>query len=212
MPEEKLSQEEVWDAIAEQWGNFRQKPHKDVEKRLKDVIEKWKPGKILDIGCGNCRNISIFSSKGFKCYGIDFSKNMIEKAKRFCDKYNAKIELKKGEAEKIDFPDESFDYALCLNVLHCIETGKREKAVREIKRVLKPEGEALISVWNKLQKRFIFSKKESVIPWTVKGNKYNRYYYLFTPIEIKRLFKNNGFKILGCNTFGRNIVLHVKKL
>jgi ubiquinone/menaquinone biosynthesis C-methylase UbiE len=211
MSEEKLTQEEVWDELANQWNNFRQKPHKDVEKRLNEVLNEWKPGKILDIGCGNCRNAMIFCSKGFKCYGIDFSKNMIEKANEFCKKNNAEINLKKGNVEKIEFSDESFDYVLCLNVLHCIETGKREEAVKEIRRVLKKNGEAIISVWNKFQKRFIFAEKESNITWTKAGKVYYRYYYLFTPYELKKLFKKNGFKILKYNHLGKNIIMRIKK-
>lgn len=206
------NQEEVWNSVAEQWSNFRQRPHKDIELRLKYLSEKWKPGRILDVGCGNCRNLLPFAFREFKCYGIDFSENMLEQAEIFCGNHKMRVALKKSESSKLSFPDKSFDYVLCLNVIHCMEKDTRERTIKEIKRVLKPNGEALISVWNKLQKRFLFEKKELMIPWTVKGKKFNRYYYLFTPKEIKSLFIKNGFKVIKCNTFGRNIILHAKKL
>ena len=70
-----MSQEKVWDKIAEQWHHFRQQKFQPVY----DFIENFKPkkGKILEVGCGNARNLIPFAKSGFECYGIDFSNNML---------------------------------------------------------------------------------------------------------------------------------------
>ena len=209
--DKEISQEQVWNIIAEQWSNFRQRPSRDIDLKLKYLAEKWKPGRILDIGCGNCRNLLPFCFRYFKCYGIDFSENMLEQAEKYCEKHKMRVALKKSDASDLSFPNNSFDYVLCLSMLHNMEKGKREKTIKEIKRILKNNGEALISVWNKMQGRFLLKKKELKIPWRIKGKTYERYYYLFTPIELKNLFRKYGFKILKCNFFGRNINLLVKK-
>src|SRR3989344_4159076 len=74
-----MNQKRVWDAIASQWNNFRQAQFKPVY----DFIERYQPkkGKVLEVGCGNARNLIPFAKQGFECHGIDFSSKMIEKSK-----------------------------------------------------------------------------------------------------------------------------------
>src|SRR3989344_8576203 len=89
------NQNKVWNNIAEKWSNFRQKP----EKTAVELSKLWKPGKILDVGCGNCRNLFPFSK--FDCYGVDFSENMIKEAKKFVSKKNMKVNLQVGDVPKL---------------------------------------------------------------------------------------------------------------
>ena len=69
------SQQKIWDLIAPNWNNFRQKPLRELYKL------NWKKGKILDLGCGNSRNLLPF--KQLQCYGLDFSKNMLKESRKF---------------------------------------------------------------------------------------------------------------------------------
>ncbi|MEM4247002.1 MAG: class I SAM-dependent methyltransferase, partial [Candidatus Woesearchaeota archaeon] len=114
--------------------------------------------------------------------GIDSSKELIKIAKqRMPD-----AKLIPASAVNLPFPDESFDYVICLAVLHHLKPEQHEKALSEIKRVLKPSGKAGIAVWNKLQPRFIFGKKEQMVPWKLPKQKIQRYYYFFTYWELKK--------------------------
>ncbi|MEM4648100.1 MAG: class I SAM-dependent methyltransferase [Candidatus Pacearchaeota archaeon] len=196
-------QEKVWDAIAEQWYHFRQKQFEDVSKEI-EKLAKLKKGKILEIGCGNCRNLRTFGEKNFECYGIDFSKEMLKYAKKYCKKYNFKVKLKKARAEKLPFKDNSFDYILNIATLHHLNKKQQIECIKEMRRVLKNGGLALISVWNKKSK-----KKYNYVPWQVKGKKYWRYYYFFTMSELKKLFKKYGFRILK-EIKNKNLILLVK--
>jgi tRNA (uracil-5-)-methyltransferase TRM9 len=186
-----------WDKIAKEWNRMRQKP---VELAI-DLANKWTPGKILDIGCGNGRNLKPFLEKGFECTGIDSSKELIKIAKEQVP--GAKLIA--ANATKLPFPDETFDYVISLAVLHHLKPKYHEKALSEIKRVLKPEGIAAIAVWNKLQKRFIFGKKERMVPWKLPKQTIERYYYFFTYWELKKLLKKQGFVIKKGNILGKNI-------
>jgi ubiquinone/menaquinone biosynthesis C-methylase UbiE len=200
-------QEKVWDALAEQWYHFRHQQFRDVRAEIGD-ISNLKPGKILEIGCGNCRNLIGFAKSGFDCYGIDFSKNMLKYAREYCKKYDFKVKLKKARAEKLPFKKESFDYVLSIATLHHLKRDEQELAVKEMRRVLKPKGIALITVWNKgIRSLFV---KEKYMTWTVKGKAYWRYYYLFTPFELKRLLKKRGFGIIMCGR-GKNIIVVARK-
>lgn len=206
MKQKVENQEKVWDAIAEQWYHFRHQQFKDVAKEI-EKIAKLKKGKVLEIGCGNCRNLKTFALKGFNCYGIDFSREMIKYAKKYCKKHKFKVKLKKAMAEKLPFKKNSFDYVLCIATLHHLKPLAQEKAVKEMWRVLKPEGIGLIAVWNKK----VSKAKEKYISWKVKDKSYWRYYYLFTISELKKLFEKHEFKILKQRT-GKNLILVIRKV
>ena len=149
-----------------------------------------------------------FARKGFECYGIDFSPNMLREAESYTRKYGFLVELKEARAEKLPFDKNMFDYILNLSVLHHLKKRQQERAVKEMFRVLKPGGKAFISVWNKGP--LAMFKKEKYVKWTKKGKVHERYYYLFTLHELKKLFEKYGFKVLKREK-GKNLSLIVGK-
>ena len=193
-----MNQQQVWNQIAESWNNFRQKPIKELNQL------NWKNGKILDIGCGNCRNLLPF--KNLDCYGIDFSKNMLKHAKKFARKNNFKVKLKQASAEKIPFKNNYFDYILAIAILHHLKDP--EPAIVEIYRVLKIGGKAYISIWNKLQFKFLFKRKEAYIKW---GNE-KRYYHFISFWDMKKLLKKYNLNIIESKLLGKNLEFLVEKI
>ncbi len=198
-----MDQKKAWNSIAEDWSKFRDKPREDVL----DFLKKQK-GKILDLGCGSGRHF--IKSKKIKFYGVDFSKEMLQLAEKKIRDNKINAILFKSDIHKIPFEDNFFDSAICIASLHCLETKtNREKAVKELSRVLKLKAKLLISVWNKNSKRFKTSKKEKYIGWL---NKSKRYYYFFDKEEIYNLFENQNFKIIEKFPLERNIVFIAKKI
>ncbi|MBI4158771.1 class I SAM-dependent methyltransferase [Candidatus Woesearchaeota archaeon] len=197
-----MNQKEVWNKIAPSWNNFRNKPLKE----LKGL--NWKRGKILDLGCGNCRNLLPF--KNLDCYGIDFSKEMLKEAKKFTKKHNFNVKLKQAEITKVPFKDNTFNYILATATLH--HSKNPEKAVKEIHRALKIKGEAFITVWNKLQLRFILKKQETYIPWKQKEKTLQRYYNFISYFQLKKMIKKYKFKIISSKFLGKNIIFRIKKM
>ena len=63
-----MNQKTVWNSIAGSWSNYRNKPTKDVCDFAAHLKGKKR---VLDIGCGNARNLLPFNKH--KIYGIDFS-------------------------------------------------------------------------------------------------------------------------------------------
>ena len=197
-----MDERRVWDKIAEKWSNFRQKPERKVEY----LTKLWKLGKILDVGCGNCRNLLPFFIKNFDCYGVDFSENMIKEAKKFISKKNIKVNLRKADITKLPYKDKSFDYVIAFSTLHHLKNP--ENGVEEIHRVLKVEGKAYISVWNKMQLRFLFKRKETYIKW----GKEKRYYHFISFFEMKKLLEKYDLNILDSKMFGKNLEFLVEKI
>lgn len=217
MKYDRKEQTKVWNSIAEGWSGWRNQVRKDVLEFSKD----WKPGKLLDVGCGSGRNLLYFAEKGFDWYGIDFSSEMIRKAKENFkrNKINPSNRLKVADMIQLPFPDETFDYIISIASLHHLPKEKHIDAIREMRRVLKKNGEMVISVWNKYSiknPKFWFAKKEISVPWKRKEKgiekKYERYYYLFSYDELKRLLTDNGFMIKKAGgRFDENITFLTKK-
>ena len=182
-----MNQKEVWENIASPWKIFRVNPDKEVVDFFKD-----KSGKILDLACGSGRN---FIKIDGTIYGVDFSKKMLKYAKERAEKNDIKVKLKEADIVKLSFKENFFDSAISIRALHCIETEEgREKALKELLRVLKPNAEALITVWNKDQPRFEDSEKNTLIPWEHNRKKFMRFYYLYEKDEFFNLLKKVGFE------------------
>ncbi len=178
---------EVYNKIAEGFYNLRQQP---ITPEVKRLAEKWKKGKLLDVGCGIGNSILPFAKNGFECFGVDISTEMIRLAKRFSEKHGMKINLKEGDILSIDFQKNKFDYVISIAVLHHLDSEeKRLKALKEIKRVLKKGGNIFLTVWNKKTKQ-----NDAYMPWTSKGVKYERYYHFFGKRELKDLLEKSGFR------------------
>ena len=200
-----MNQEQVWDAISESWSNFKQRI---FEKEVYNL--NWKKGKLLDIGCGNCRNLLPF--KGMELYGVDFSSKMLEQARKYIKKHNLKVNLKKSNMIKIPFKDNFFDCCLFLNSLHHVNKEDADKSLKELYRILKKEGQCLISVWNKYGLLSLFKKVEGDVPWHKKNKTYYRYYYFYNYFEFRKLLLRNNFRIIKSGKiFDKNIKFLIQK-
>ena len=198
-----IKQEKIWDKIARPWKSFRERPLKEVEEFLSK-----KSGNVLDLGCGSGRH---FAKINWRIYGADFSKEMLKLAEKHAKEEEIDAELVQAEAYELPFKDNFFDSAMFVAALHCIESEeKRKKSLKELLRVMKKGSEAIITVWSRNQERVKNKPKEALIPWTVDGNKYLRYYYLYDKKELEDLLKSVGFKIISLKE-DRNIIAVVKK-
>jgi len=110
-----------------------------------------KPGqKVLDVACGIGIPSLIVAEKVAPhglVVGIDLAPGMIEKARsRAGEKGLKNIEFREADAENLPFEDGSFDVVLChLGLIHFTD---RMKALKEMGRVLRPDGDLAISVWS----------------------------------------------------------------
>jgi tRNA (uracil-5-)-methyltransferase TRM9 len=209
----------TFDEIAPGWYNFRHRTIFKVE--LEELALRWEKGRLLNVGCAHGPDFPPFAAN-FELYGIDISGKMIELAQKYAEKFKFKVELKQADARQLPYPDAFFDYAIAVASLHHIEGVEgRLKALTELKRVLKPSGEAFITVWNKWQTKFWFKGKDTQVPWKTKDKTLDRYYHLFSYGELEHLTRKAGFKLIRSfpesrykfpvKWFSRNICLLVKR-
>lgn len=108
---------------------------------LQALVQSNNP-RILDVGCGTGGVMAWLSSFSTYVSGLDIS----EDALAFCRK-NRHESLFLGSATDLPFHSSSFDVVTCLDVLVQLPSeGDDRLALREIHRVLKPGGQALVRV------------------------------------------------------------------
>ena len=96
--------------------------------------------KILDIGCGNGRNM--FYRDDLDIHGLELSDEL-------CKIVSSKGgKVTNGNMTSLPFPDNSFDHLICVAVYHHLNNNAdRKNALNEMYRVLKPGGKVFIQVW-----------------------------------------------------------------
>ena len=109
-------------------------PQPFVELKEKEVV--------LDLGCGAGLDLYFYAnavkSEG-KIYGLDISKDMVNKAKNNMEKAGIKnVEIKCGHADNLPFQDNFFNL-VASNGIYNLSPDK-EKVMHEVYRVLKPGG------------------------------------------------------------------------
>jgi len=208
----------IFNQIAPGWYNFR---HWSIfRSELEVLAQRWHNGKLLNLGCAHGPDFLPFTQR-FKLYGVDFSIEMLRFARKYSQKFNFAVKLSVADVNHLPYHDQTFDWAISVATYHHVTGKAQSAALNELRRVLKPGGEAFITVWNRWQPRFWFSGKEVAIPWRTRGKTLYRYYYLFSYPELVRLVKKAGFEVLKSfpessyrfplKFFSRNICLLVKK-
>lgn len=217
--ENGLTQEEIFDRMAPGWYNRR---HWTIFRtELEELAGKWQQGRLLNIGCGHGADFLPFS-KNFELYGLDISAGMLQYAEKYARKFNFQVGLIHGDAATLPFPGETFDWAISVAAYHHLDnTRDRQHALIELKRVLKPGGQAFVTVWNRWQPAFWWKPKELRVTWRTKEAELPRYYYLFSRGELESMVRKAGLRILRSyaeaayrfpvKQFSRNICLLLEK-
>ncbi|MCX5884384.1 MAG: class I SAM-dependent methyltransferase [Proteobacteria bacterium] len=107
---------------------------------LKLIEEYIKPGSLLDLGCGEGRFLKVAQERAWVPYGIELSEPMARKAREVYGLEN----IKTGNLDFLDYPDESFDV---VTFIHCLEhLTKPIRALEEAFRVIRKKGFVYIAV------------------------------------------------------------------
>jgi SAM-dependent methyltransferase len=103
--------------------------------------------RVLEIGCGLGTDGAQFARAGAIYTGVDLTEAAVELARKRFELFELPGEFRTADAEKLDFADETFDLVYSHGVLH--HTPDTERAVREVHRVLKPGGRAVVMLYHR---------------------------------------------------------------
>jgi SAM-dependent methyltransferase len=123
--------------------------------RLVD-FEGQRGRKVLDVGCGTGVDLVRFARAGAVVTGVDIAPAAIELARRNFEIQRLEAELVVGDGESLPFPGAQYDLVFAHGVVQY--TSNARALVDECRRVLKPGGQAIFQVYNRISWLNLLSK------------------------------------------------------
>lgn len=197
--------EKTWDKIATSFDKTRKRPWQIC---INYIENQSKENSFADLGCGNGRHL-IPAAKYFKkAIGLDISSELLEIVRAKLKKENIdNVELIKSNLIDIAIDDKKIDSILYIAALHNIKHKEnRVKSLKEVKRILKKNGSAMISVWSREQEKFRENFKKNKkednsefgdieIYWRQDNLNVSRFYHLYSEEEFIEDLKKADLKI-----------------
>lgn len=189
---------EQYDIISESFDNTRVRIWKTVTNYLNNINEKEK---LLDVGCGNGKNMLYAQKLGYECTGIDISKKLINicKEKKLNVEYSDILNYKS---------DDKYNKIIAIAVLHHLENiDKQKEAILIMINILEDNGILLVSFWSKEKEYNIeeikknkkdyrdFKVGANYVSWKLNNETIiKRFYYIHDNESINNLVKSIGYK------------------
>ncbi len=104
--------------------------------------------KILEVGCGAGIDLIRFARSGADVIGVDLAETSIDLAQKYFELAGVDGEFRRMDGEDLEFDDNTFDVVYAHGVIQY--TANAQKLVNELYRVLKPGGEAIMMVYNRI--------------------------------------------------------------
>ena len=131
---------------------------------IQDAVQHYTRGDFLDLGCGNKPYESLYTPLSESQVGCDVIQSDRNRVDVICP------------ADKLAFPDNSFDTVLCTQVLEHVY--EHDEMIKEIWRVLKPGGHIILTV---------------PFAWELHEEPYD--FFRYTKHALKILFEKHGLEI-----------------
>lgn len=151
--------------------------------RIAEIIKETGglPSAALELGVGPGGIAGPMSRRGVHVFGMDLSVDALFRAKDYCR--DDAVSLLRANGFALPFPDRTFPLAYASQVLHLFDNPERERMMREVHRVLQPNG------------RFVFDMKNVVThAWRYLRSSPKRKRRNFPPLsEVTQLLRQAGF-------------------
>ncbi len=163
-------------------------------RRVKMIGAHLKPGMtILELGCGAGYFTKELARSGAEIVAIDVSADLLEIAKANCPASNVRYEIQ--DACALTHPDAIFDSVVGSSILHHLEI---EAALREMCRVLKPNGTIYFTEPNMLNPQIALQKN---IPWIKRKLGDSPDETAFFRWSIRRSLERAGYRNIRIDAF-----------
>ena len=131
-------------------------PHLTMDK------ESYRGSSILDLGCGDGRNLPLLADLGFRASAVEIADEICAQVRAFTVEQGLDIEVRTGSNSQIPFPDGAFDYVLCCHSLYYVKAGERfSDNLSELARVVRRSGGIVIASLPKKYDRYTLQGAEA---------------------------------------------------
>ena len=113
-----------------------------VHRRLLDRADAQPGQRLLDIGCGTGNLLTLLMSRSpaVEATGIDPDPAALRRARAKAARAGLDVRYEQAYAGRLPLPDGHFDLVLSSLMLHHLDEEERGRALREVRRVLRPGG------------------------------------------------------------------------
>lgn len=125
------------------------------------------PGeRVLDLACGTATLTVALKQEqpDAEVYGLDGDEKILATARRKADAAAAEINFTRAFSTAMPYPDEFFDCVVTSLFFHHLTGENKKKTLREILRVLKPNGRLLIADWG-MPANFLMKLAQQPVVW-----------------------------------------------
>jgi len=149
VPSERYTQEYFLTAC-EGYDEFVRSEGEHLSRRLSAAfaLAAVEPGMtVLDVGCGRGEILRHCARLGANAYGIDYAAAAVQLSREIVQHTNdarGKIGVAQADAKRLPFPSGYFDRVLLFDVVEHLHPWELHEALREIHRVLKPDGRLIV--------------------------------------------------------------------
>jgi SAM-dependent methyltransferase len=112
------------------------------------AFDGYRGKRVLDVGCGTGTDLVRFAHGGAIVTGVDISPAAVALARQNFAQQGLQADLREADGEHLPFADDSFDFIFAHGVVQYTADGRA--LVEECRRVLKPGGEAVFQVYNRV--------------------------------------------------------------
>lgn len=163
-------------------------------RRVKMLAEHLSPGMdVLELGCGTGYFTRELAGSGANITAIDVSPELLNIARANCSAPNVRYEIQNAYA--LSYADGTFDSVVGSSVLHHLEI---EEALRQIHRVLKPDGTISFTEPNMLNPQIAIQKN---VPWVKRRLGDSPDETAFLRWQVRRLLELTGFHDVRVDPF-----------
>jgi ubiquinone/menaquinone biosynthesis C-methylase UbiE len=107
---------------------------------LLDFIDKNKPARAIDIGCGTGTNVITLANAGWQVTGVDFAPRAIQLAKQKLKSSRAQADFHISDATSLSGIVGPYEFALDIGCFHSIQKDGKAKYLKQLDRILGPNG------------------------------------------------------------------------
>ena len=111
-------------------------------------LDEYRGRRVLEVGCGAGVDLVRFARGGAEVTGVDLARPAIDLARANFEQQGLQGEFRVADGEQLPFPDDSFDLVFAHGVVQY--TPNPQRLVDECRRVLKPGGDAIFQVYNRV--------------------------------------------------------------
>lgn len=152
---------------------------------------------VLEAGCGKAQLVAALAARGYQVEGLDYAETTVNRIRSVAPELNVRT----GDIYALDVPNGHYGGYISIGLFEHNPDGPSE-ALKETRRVLHPQGVALISVPYLNRRRGRILNRVEKAPGIYCRDEFRFYQYYFSVEEFETYVNSAGLKVVERYPYG----------